>query len=164
MIGTKTYNALMASGDGPPLTDARPGGGPGSLGGVAAHRRARPARAASAQDHAADAFGRFPAGGPRPDQPAADLAGLADDLGATSDAQMARLLWVLNADRQGTRLRVALRYAGLLAETRGFLDQMREEPAAARVWAEGREWPNEAALFEHLRAKAGEPAPVEEVA
>ena len=41
---------------------------------------------------------------------------LATDLGRTDPDALARLIWVLNADRQGARERVALRYAELLSE------------------------------------------------
>lgn len=53
------------------------------------------------------------------------LAVLATDLGRTDPDALARLVWVLNADRQGTRERVALRYADLARRSRARLSGRR---------------------------------------
>jgi hypothetical protein len=46
---------------------------------------------------------------------------VARDIGAPTMESLARLLWVLNADRQGTRAKVEARYAVLIADAIGLL-------------------------------------------
>ena len=52
---------------------------------------------------------------------ASGLATLARDIGAPTRESLARLLWVLNADRQGRRAKVEARYAVLIADAIGLL-------------------------------------------
>ena len=54
---------------------------------------------------------------------ASGLATLARDIGAPTREALARLLWVLNADRQGTRAKVEARYAVLIGAAIALLSE-----------------------------------------